>query len=134
MNYPSKLSSALAMLATTGLSRSSYEPPLYRLLWRVGLLLPPPHFASFGFNFVCIETSTQSAQGEAADVLPKVAGPRAGHFVFVAFYGRDRNHARAISLGAPCIQIAYLGTMLAMARAAREWHNGFAKYQPIKSS
>jgi hypothetical protein len=52
MNYPPKLSSALAMLAATGISRSSYEPPLYRLLWRVGLFLPPPHFASFGFNFV----------------------------------------------------------------------------------
>jgi Family of unknown function (DUF6404) len=52
MDYPSKLSSALAMLAATGISRSNYEPPLYRLLWRVGLFLPPPHFASFGFNFV----------------------------------------------------------------------------------
>jgi hypothetical protein len=52
MNYPSKLSFALAMLAASGISRSSYEPPLYRLLWRVGLFLPPPHFASFGFNFV----------------------------------------------------------------------------------
>ena len=52
MNYPSKLSSALAKLAATGMSRSSYEPPLYRLLWRIGLFLPPPHFASFGFNFV----------------------------------------------------------------------------------
>jgi hypothetical protein len=52
MTYPSKLSSALAMLAATGIGRGSYEPPLYRLLWRVGLFLPPPHFASFGFNFV----------------------------------------------------------------------------------
>jgi uncharacterized protein DUF6404 len=52
MSYPSKLSSALAMLAATGISRRSYEPPLYRLLWRVGLFVPPPHFASFGFNFV----------------------------------------------------------------------------------
>jgi hypothetical protein len=40
------------MLAATGMLRSSYEPPLYRLLWRLGLFLPPPHFASFGFNFV----------------------------------------------------------------------------------
>jgi hypothetical protein len=52
MTYPSKLSSALAMLAATGIGRSSYEPPLYRLLWHVGLFLPPPRFASFGFNFV----------------------------------------------------------------------------------
>jgi Family of unknown function (DUF6404) len=52
MTNPSKLSSALAMVAATGIGRSSYAPPLYRLLWRVGLFLPPPHFASFGFNFV----------------------------------------------------------------------------------
>jgi Family of unknown function (DUF6404) len=52
MNYPSKLSSALALVAAAGIGRSSYAPPLYRLLWRVGLVLPPPHFASFGFNFV----------------------------------------------------------------------------------
>ncbi|WP_316225788.1 DUF6404 family protein [Bradyrhizobium sp. SZCCHNS3052] len=51
MSSPSRLDSALAILAATGMWRSSYEPPLYRLLWRLGLPLPPPHFASFGFNF-----------------------------------------------------------------------------------
>jgi uncharacterized membrane-anchored protein len=27
--------------------RSNYEPPLLRLLWRLGLNVPPPHFAGF---------------------------------------------------------------------------------------
>jgi len=27
--------------------RNSYEPPLLRLLWRLGLNVPPPHFAGF---------------------------------------------------------------------------------------
>ena len=51
MNYSPKLNSALATLAATGIWRRNYAPPLHRLLWRVGLLLPPPHFASFGLNF-----------------------------------------------------------------------------------
>jgi hypothetical protein len=69
MNYPSKLSSALAILAATGMSRSSYEPPLYRLLWRVGLFLPPPHFASFGFNFVFMAASFGTLWGAIMWVL-----------------------------------------------------------------
>jgi len=30
--------------------RSNYEPPLLRLMWRLGLNVPPPHFASFWVN------------------------------------------------------------------------------------
>ena len=39
---------ALQLLAKTGIWRSSYEPPLLRLLWRLGVNAPPPHFANFG--------------------------------------------------------------------------------------
>ena len=38
---------ALRLLAETGISRSNYEPPLVRLLWRLGVKIPPPHFAPF---------------------------------------------------------------------------------------
>ena len=41
---------ALRLLAATGLKRSNYEPPLLRLLWRLGVDAPPPHFASFVGN------------------------------------------------------------------------------------
>jgi Family of unknown function (DUF6404) len=100
MNYPSKLSSALAMLAATGLSRSSYEPPLYRLLWRVGLFLPPPHFASFGFNFVfsaawfgavwgaimwLLIWSQQGGSGVAAAIAAVAAGVLFG-LIMAAYY------------------------------------------------
>jgi hypothetical protein len=43
---------ALKLLASTGILRSNYEPPLLRLLWRLGLNVPPPHFASFWGNAV----------------------------------------------------------------------------------
>ena len=41
---------ALALLAATGMRPSNYAPPLFRLLWWLGLDVPPPHFASFWSN------------------------------------------------------------------------------------
>jgi hypothetical protein len=45
-----KREAALRLLSATGMKRSNYEPPLLRLLWRLGVDAPPPHFASFGAN------------------------------------------------------------------------------------
>src|SRR5262245_58737420 len=39
---------ALELLSKTGLVRDEYSPPAYRLLWRLGVDIPPPHFMSFG--------------------------------------------------------------------------------------
>jgi uncharacterized protein DUF6404 len=38
---------ALEILASTGMRKSSYAPPIHRLLWRFGVDVPPPHFAGF---------------------------------------------------------------------------------------
>ena len=38
---------ALRLLEQTGIRRSNYCPPLLRLLWRLGMEVPPPHFAGF---------------------------------------------------------------------------------------
>ena len=51
MSYPPKVNAALTRLAETDMSPRTYSPPLHRLLWRVGVSIPPPHFASFGANF-----------------------------------------------------------------------------------
>jgi len=51
MSCPPKLNSALATLAAAGIRPGNYAPPLHRLLWRAGAILPPPHLASFGLNF-----------------------------------------------------------------------------------
>lgn len=37
------------MLAATGIRRGSYAPPLYRLLWEIGVPIPPPYLSSFRF-------------------------------------------------------------------------------------
>lgn len=43
----SRRTKGLAILANTGISRSSYEPPYLRLLWRLGFDVAPPHFVPF---------------------------------------------------------------------------------------
>lgn len=45
-----RLRPALALLDTKGLGKSTYAPPLFRLLWRLGIKVPPPHMAGFAFN------------------------------------------------------------------------------------
>ncbi|SFG95650.1 hypothetical protein SAMN05518865_1252 [Duganella sp. CF458] len=32
--------------------KSNYAPPLFRILWRIGVHVRPPHFASFSANFL----------------------------------------------------------------------------------
>lgn len=51
MHYPPKILLALEKLAASGLQQPSYAPPLYQALWRLGIGIPPPHFAGFLFNF-----------------------------------------------------------------------------------
>jgi membrane associated rhomboid family serine protease len=40
---------ALALLARTGIWPSNYAPPLFHLLWRMGINVPPPHFIGSGY-------------------------------------------------------------------------------------
>ena len=41
---------ALAIMAEKKMWRSNYAPPLYRLLWKLGVNIPPPPFAFFWTN------------------------------------------------------------------------------------
>ena len=50
MTYSSRLQAALDLVATTGIRESNYAPPMRRLLWRLGVNVPPPHFAGFLYN------------------------------------------------------------------------------------
>ncbi len=52
MTFQAKLDAALQVLAGTGMWRSNYAPPVYRLLWRAGVPIPPPPFAGFAVNFL----------------------------------------------------------------------------------
>jgi Family of unknown function (DUF6404) len=50
--FEARREAALRLLKTTGIRESNYCPPLLRLLWRLGIQVPPPHFASFGATAV----------------------------------------------------------------------------------
>jgi len=47
MSFDTQREQALAILARTGIWPSNYAPPALHLLWRLGLAIPPPHFARF---------------------------------------------------------------------------------------
>jgi len=38
---------AMAILEKSGIRKSNYLPPTTALLWKMGVKVPPPHFASF---------------------------------------------------------------------------------------
>ena len=45
-----KRAAALNLLTSAGIRRGNYAPPVFRLLWWLGIDVPPPHFASFWTN------------------------------------------------------------------------------------
>ena len=54
MTFEDKCRRALAMLDGQGVSRWTASPPLYRLLWRMGVRVPPPHFAGLAVNIAVL--------------------------------------------------------------------------------
>jgi hypothetical protein len=54
VTFEDKRRRALAMLDERGVSAWTASPPLYRLLWRMGARVPPPHFAGLAVNVVVL--------------------------------------------------------------------------------
>ena len=52
MTPSTRRDAALALLARTGIRSNNYAPPALKLLWAMGLDVPPPHFASFAASTV----------------------------------------------------------------------------------
>lgn len=50
MDFNERLQRAFALLESKGIGKSTYSPPLFRLFWKLGIQVPPPHMAGFGFN------------------------------------------------------------------------------------
>jgi len=48
--FDARLQQALSLLDAKGLGKSTYAPPLFRLLWKLGVKVPPPHMAGFALN------------------------------------------------------------------------------------
>lgn len=50
VNFDRKKQRALDIMAAKGMWRSNYAPPLHRLLWKLGVNIPPPPFTFFWHN------------------------------------------------------------------------------------
>ena len=48
MTHVERLQAMYRHMPTLGLGRWSFAPPRYRLLWRLGFQVAPPHFTPFG--------------------------------------------------------------------------------------
>lgn len=53
MTFDEKKERALALMAEKKMWRCNYAPPFLRLLWRLGVQIPPPPFMSFWLNVLC---------------------------------------------------------------------------------
>lgn len=51
MTFNEKLAAATTFLRSKGLRRPVYAPTFVALLWRLGVEVPPPHFAGFAGVF-----------------------------------------------------------------------------------
>jgi sulfite exporter TauE/SafE len=63
MRFEQKLAAAFTLLEPTGIWRSNYAPPVYRLLWRLGARVAPPHFVGFVTNFLIAAVSFGAVWG-----------------------------------------------------------------------
>jgi hypothetical protein len=52
MTHQDKLQKMYSELPDKGIRRLTFAPPVYRLLWKLGVEVPPPHFSSFIFLFL----------------------------------------------------------------------------------
>jgi len=50
MTFDEKKKRAFALMAQKKMWSCNYEPPLFRLLWKLGSEIPPPPFAPFWLN------------------------------------------------------------------------------------
>jgi len=48
MDHQAKVAHLVEDFKQRGIGQYTTAPPFYRLLWRMGIEVPPPHFASFG--------------------------------------------------------------------------------------
>lgn len=51
-NFYFRRNKALEILQRTGINKRNYLPPIYFLFWKIGILIPPPHFAKFRTNLM----------------------------------------------------------------------------------
>lgn len=47
MTHEEKVALAISDLTARGISKGAVAPPLFQLVWKLGIRIPPPHFKTF---------------------------------------------------------------------------------------
>ena len=68
MDAREKIDATIEFLKSRKVAEPTAAPPLWRLLWRLGFLLPPPHF--LGFFTVALLTGVPFGVGTSLVFLP----------------------------------------------------------------
>jgi hypothetical protein len=104
MHFQARLERSLTMLADRGLPRRHFEPLLFRLLWKLGVNVRPPHFLGFahiaivfgtwfagiwGAFMWCVVWSRMGKSVAAAALTTAAVGACFG-FMVAWFYARER--------------------------------------------
>jgi len=104
MEFQLQLHRSLAVLSQRGLPRHRYEPPLFRLLWKIGIQVPPPHYMGFAKVSVCFGAWfavfwgslmwllmwSRQGRGLADDALAATVAGACFGLIMAWFYERDR--------------------------------------------
>jgi hypothetical protein len=104
MHFQTRLDRSLAMLADRGLPRRHIEPLPFRLLWKLGVNIRPPHFLGFahiaiafgtcfagtwGVFMWCVVWSRMGKSLAAAGLMAAAVGACFG-LMMAWFYTRER--------------------------------------------
>ena len=88
---------ALRLLEQTGIGRNTYAPPLFRILWRWGVQVRPPHFMGFVVNTLLWGAWFSVSWGA---------------FMWLAFWSRRHTDAR-VALATACGAGLFFGLAMA---------------------
>lgn len=105
MMFEQRRDKAIALMEEKKMWRSNYAPPILRLMWRMGVNMPPPPFAPFWLNTLFFGVwfgplwgvlmwfmvwKNQGYTGDEALILSLVTGLLFGFFMALFHYWRKK--------------------------------------------
>lgn len=76
MDFEHKLLAAFDLLESRGVWKRNFAPPMFRLLWRLRIEAPPPHFCAFAQNVALVGGAFSLVWGLPMLALPvSLGGP-----------------------------------------------------------
>jgi hypothetical protein len=107
LSHGEKVAYYVADMSRRGVSRFVVAPPIFQLLWKLGLKVPPPHFLPFALN-----------------ALAMGIGFAIGWGTFMWFFlWRSQRASLFVAIGASLLAGLFFGPLMAwgFARKAKEW-------------